>query len=253
MALIGRRHRNRPVPGRRRQSLTDPQAVLVREPSRFNALVRRRSAAAHHTLELLPIGFGVEPAILLLVVAKVLVRDGQREVVDLRHELLEELLALLVVGFQLDAPADQNARVRRFAVGRAVDRAQRPLLVRLRLTGRGEVHEDLHDERLGDAIVDIERDLTGPGRPVLIHAVDNDTAGAMDLEGLRASATLSGEVLRVAAELARDPARLRRRGLLSELQDTLPEPDLAPDDTALAAQLDRAARAVVELLDEDDA
>src|SRR6185436_4633502 len=188
----------RALPRVRQRRLPYPGAVLVRPRARAHALPVAGAVPGQHALELAPVDLAVAPVSGLLVELQLRVREGEAEVVALRHGRIDELLAQVVVGEALDLPLHGIGRVQALLVGGPEHHQHRPpvaverLLRHLLLVGRpaaAERHHDLealalmeallladadHRPGIGTEAAAAERDLVHDRRTVHQPADDAD-------------------------------------------------------------------------------
>ena len=88
-------------------------------------------------------------------------------------------------------------------------REGRNVIVRLTLTGRTEVHADLGRPNVLEDLLDELRADLGHGEPWLWpDRLDDQTRAAVDIDAVRSGADFAAEVVRIADELAGDPAQV---------------------------------------------
>jgi DNA repair exonuclease SbcCD nuclease subunit len=124
----------------------------------------------------------------------------------------------------------------------------RNVVARLALTGRCEAHADLVRPGVIDALLeDARAEAAGSDPWVWVDRIDDRTAAAIDLDAVRAGADFAAEALRIADELAADPAAVAV--LLGEFAEpvatTLGGYSPAPDPSMA---VERARDAVLDVL-----
>ena len=117
----------------------------------------------------------------------------------------------------------------------------RSVIARATLTGRAPVHADLARPGVAaDVLEDVRHELLGGGSWLWLDRLDDRTASPLDIDSVRSGSDFASELVRVADEIAADPAALQ--ALLDEL--TVPvatalggyDPGVAAGDALLQAR-----------------
>ena len=115
---------------------------------------------------------------------------------------------------------DQLAVLLGEACDSAREQAGRPVVARITLTGRTAAHADLARSGALSALVEDMRLEQAAREPWLwLDRVSNHTSAAIDLEAIRCGADFATELVRIADELATDPAALA--GLVDGIAEPL--------------------------------
>lgn len=134
--------------------------------------------------------------------------------------------------------------------GRALlaEQAGRSLLLRLRLEGASDVHQDLMREGSAEGLLAALRDASEGEAPWLWwRDLKVDSQGAWDPEALRESPDVPGELWRLCESLEADPAALR--GLLAAQEGKGPKGAWqVPDEGALRQRLAEAKRLAMQAM-----
>jgi DNA repair exonuclease SbcCD nuclease subunit len=153
---------------------------------------------------------------------------------------------------------DDIAALQRLLLEEAVrlrhENADRGLLVRATLRGRGDVHPTLQRPGALDALTTVLRQDAELDRPFLWWDVIVDrTAPAIDIGAIRERGDFSAELLKVADALAADPRRLDE--VLAAVDDPLTRAGvyrwMAVERERTPELLQEASRVALELLDAD--
>src|ERR1022692_1408055 len=180
----------------RHRGVAHPRALFPRVDARAQALAIARSIALDHVVELVPVDRSeiIMPA--LGVPLELRVGHGDAEIVRLRHRLIDEALAELVVREYLDFPLRRLSAVHRRRVGRPEHHQRRPppsveRVLRHRFLRRGPLtqrHHDVEALTLVKALLLADanhrsrvRPERAPAQRYLIHdrrAVDQPSDGA---------------------------------------------------------------------------
>ncbi len=99
------------------QAVADPLPLVPGFLAGGQALGVAGAVALEDVEELVPVGLGEIVMAAFLVPLEVLVGDGEAEELGLRHGLVDEFLAQLVIGVHLDLPRHRLGRVDAFGVG----------------------------------------------------------------------------------------------------------------------------------------
>ncbi|PKQ20996.1 MAG: hypothetical protein CVT66_01890 [Actinobacteria bacterium HGW-Actinobacteria-6] len=171
-----------------------------------------------------------------------------------------EFLPLAAIGWH-QAEADLTAATRlddvRDAIAAAMDAALAassvPVIVRIDLTGRSEVHASLQAPGALAALVDDAREEALGFEPwAWIDRVRDRTRPAIDIDALRSAEDFTGDVVRLADELLADTDQGAAfvDEIASALLDRVADPSLAPD---VVDVLTRARDLALDRLLEGDA
>ena len=115
------------------------------------------------------------------------------------------------IGAIADIPSLERAIIQR---GQSLqeENENRDLLLQITLTGRGGLHDELHrpgNPILGD-LLDAVRDEVSERRPFLwFDRITDNSAGVIDRAAIAQRSDFSGDLARMADEMAADPARIR--------------------------------------------
>ena len=140
------------------------------------------------------------------------------------------------------------------AMHRLLDGAEgRSVVIRMTLTGRGEVNQFLRQPGAADHLLASINEQWAERLPfVWCERVEDETAAAIDRDALRSGEDFLAEVLRTADQIREEPANLHA-GLADLYQHRRFRQHLAAlTEAEIAALLDEAEALAVNLLAEDD-
>lgn len=156
------------------------------------------------------------------------------------------------VQMECDASVAQSIDQLTVVLGEACDRlreaAGRPVVGRLTLAGRTEIHSDLARSGTLAALVDEVRREQAAREPWMwLDRVTDHTAAAIDMDAVREGGDFASELVRIADELAGDPAALAT--LMDEITGPLGStlPGYQPSITSVET-LESARDAALDLL-----